>query len=186
MEKLKNNKLLRFIWNLCYWVLVVFTVATLIIVLLQRTSNNSLSVGGFRIFNIVSESMMPVYAIGDVLLSKTTELKDIKVGDDVVYNGEKGSFAGKIVTHRVIKIDNKEGGELVFHTQGVANTEEDPEVSGKQIMGVIVGKVPILSQIAKVAQNLYSFYFVIFIPMAVLICLEVRKGIIRFIKKDEE
>ena len=108
MKKLRENKLLKFIWNFFYWILVIFTLATLLVVVLQRTSNNTVSLGGFRIFNIVSESMMPKYAIGDVLLAKDTNANEIKVGDDVVYNGEKGDFVGKIVTHRVIEIEKGE------------------------------------------------------------------------------
>jgi len=114
LEKLKNNKVLRFIWNVIYWILVVFTVATLLVVLLQRTSNNALSLGGLRIFNIVSESMVPKYEIGDVLLSKSVNSDDIKIGDDVVYNGEKGDVAGKIVTHRVVEIEQGENRGTYF------------------------------------------------------------------------
>ena len=82
---------------------------------------------------------------------------------------------------------NKEKiGGRIFHTQGLANDQEDPTITGNQIMGVIVCKIPILSQIAKVINNLYSFYFVIFIPLAILICLELRKIIIYFFRKDDD
>ena len=185
VNKLKENKALKIILNILYWILVIFTLATLIIVILQRTSNNSLSAGGFRIFNVVTESMMPKYKIGDVLLSRAIDTNNIKVGDDVVYNGEKGEFAGKIVTHRVIDIEIDENGERIFHTQGIANLIEDPEIVGRQIMGVIVGKIPLLSQISIVSSNLYSFYFIIFLPLAVLIGLELRKVLVYFIKKEE-
>lgn len=108
MEKLKNNATLKFIWNFAYWILVIFTLAVLLIVVLQRVSNNSLSLGGFRVFNIVSQSMMPKYNVGDVLLSRAVNTDNITVGDDVVYNGEKADVAGRIVTHRVIKIEKNE------------------------------------------------------------------------------
>lgn len=186
MEKIKENKAVKIILNLLYFLLVLLTLATLIVVILQRVSNNTLSLGGFRIFNVVSESMKPKYNIGDVLLSKTVNIEEIKVGDDVVYNGEKGDFTGKIVTHRVIEIETLENGEKIFHTQGIANDTEDPEISARQIMGTVIGKVPVLSQIAKMATNLYSFYFIIFIPMAILIGLELRKIVVNFMNKNEK
>ena len=187
MEKLKNNRVLKVIWNICYTLLFILTVATLLVVLLQRFSNNSLSLGGFKIFNVVSESMAPKYVIGDVLLSKTVPIDDIKIGDDIVYNGEKGDFAGKIVTHRVIEIEPAEAEkERVFHTQGIANDTEDPTITDRQIMGTIVCKIPILSQISKVGSNIYALYFLIFVPMTILICLELRKVILHFVRKKDE
>ena len=185
MEKLKNNKLLKFIWNTVYWLIVILTAATLLVVILQRTSNNTLSLGGFRIFNVSSRSMEPKYYIGDVLLSKSVNMDEIKVGDDVVYNGEKGDFAGKIVTHRVINIEFEENGQKIFHTQGIANEIEDPAITGKQIIGIAIGAIPVLSQITKVINNLYSFYFIIFVPMAILLCLELRKIVVYFFRKKD-
>ena len=137
-------------------------------------SNNSLSLGGFRIFNIVTGSMLPKYEVGDVLVSKTIEPSEIKVGDDVVYQGREGTFAGKIVTHQVIDIE-EENGVYKFHTKGIANQEEDPIVSQEQISGKIIYKVQSLSYISKIVNNLYSMYFVIFIPMAVLVFIEIRR-----------
>lgn len=74
-------------------------------------------------------------------------------------------------------------GERIFHTQGIANSDEDPPITGKQIIGVIVCKVPILSQIAKLNNNVYTFYFVIFVPMVILIFTEIRRIIKHFTKK---
>ena len=77
-------------------------------------------------------------------------------------------------------------GKNIFHTQGIANAEPDPPITESQIIGTIMFKIPVLSHIAKVMHNLYSFYFIIFLPMVVLICLELRKIIVHFVKKDED
>ena len=39
----------------------------LIIVVMQRTTNNSLALGGFRMFSVATGSMVPVYNVGDIL-----------------------------------------------------------------------------------------------------------------------
>lgn len=173
-KKLKENKILRGISNVLYALLVILVVLILITVILQRVSNNTLSLGGFRIFNIVTGSMIPKYEVGDVLISKTINPSEIKIGDDIVYQGKEGTFAGKIVTHQVIDIES-ENGIYKFHTKGLANDEEDPIVSQEQVSGKIIYKVKSLSYISQLIRNLYSFYFIIFIPMAILIFIEIRR-----------
>ena len=176
--------MLKVLYKIGYWVLVVIVSLILIAVILQRVSNNTISLGGFRIFNVITASMEPKYVVGDVLLSKTVEAEEIEVGDDVVYLGEKGEFRDRIVTHQVIEIE-KEDNKYIFHTKGLANEEKDPPILANQIYGVIIAKVPVLSQITKVINNLYSFYFVIFVPMVLLIFIQVRRMIINT-KEDKQ
>ena len=166
---------LKIIGNILYYMLVVLVLLILLVVLLQRFTHNNASIGGIRIFNIVTESMVPEYKVGDILISKSIDPSKIEIGDDVVYMGEVGSFQGKIITHRVIDIE-KDGDNYKFHTKGIANEYEDPAVvSEDQIYGTIIYKTHILSFISKIINNLYGFYFLIFIPLAVLIIVKIVK-----------
>lgn len=184
-EKIKNNKVLKLIYNIAYTILVIITLLILVAVILQRVSNNTLALGGFRIFNVATGSMIPKYQVGDILISKTINPSDVKVEDDIVYAGMKGDFAGKIITHQVIQIDKNEG-NLVFHTKGIANDTEDPTIEGNQILGKVLYRTVILSYISKLINNLYSFYFVVFIPIALLLFIEIRKTIISLREAKEE
>ena len=83
VNKLKNNKALKIIGSILYYMLVLLIIAVLAVVLLQRVSKNTITIGGIRIFNIVSESMVPKYEIGDVLIAKSIDPSKLKVGDDV-------------------------------------------------------------------------------------------------------
>lgn len=177
LEKIKENKILRGIYKVLYFLLVIIVLTILLVVVLQRISNNTIALGGVRIFNVVTESMLPKYEVGDVLISKSINTTEIKVGDDIVYKGEQGGFAGKIVTHQVIEIEKSEG-EIRFHTKGLANDEEDPIVSQSQIYGVIIYKIHSLSFISKIMSNMYAFYFIVFVPLVVLIFIEIRKIVI--------
>lgn len=185
LNKIRNNKALKIIGNILYYLLVIFIVLILLVVILQRVTKNNASIGGIRIFNIVTESMVPEYKVGDILISKSTPLDKIKVGDDIVYLGNKDTFTGKVVTHRVIDIEKNEDGTYLFHTKGIANTAEDPVVSGSQIYGVIIYKTVILSFISKIINNLYGFYFLIFTPLTILIVVKIIK-IYQERKYDEE
>lgn len=177
LEKIKENKTLQITGKVLYYLLLVLILAVLLVVIIQRVSNNNISLGGFRIFNIVTESMMPKYKVGDILLSKAIDCSKIKVGDDIVYLGAKDSFQGKIITHQVINIE-EENGVYKFHTKGLANEIEDPIVSQNQVYGIIIYKMRVLSIISKIINNIYGFYFLIFIPMTILLIVKIREIIL--------
>lgn len=186
IKELKENKFLKFLWNFIYVILVILVVLILLVVLLQRFSNNNFALGGFRIFNIVTGSMRPVYEVGDILLAKEVEPSEIKVGDDITYLGKEGDFADKIVTHRVISITPGENGEYKIITQGTANDVSDPEISSSQVKGKIIYKIHSLSFISKIVNNLYSMYFIVFIPIAIIIFINLRNIYRNIFEKDED
>ncbi len=160
---------LKLLGNILYILLFIIVVLMLVIVILQRATNNTVTIGGYRLFSVATGSMVPVYNVGDVLISKEIKPEDIKVGDDITYVGEKNSFKGKTVTHRVISIEKKEDGNYKIITKGVANDEQDPEIDQTQIYGKIIYKIKILSFLDRMLKNMYIFYFVIFIPTALII-----------------
>lgn len=185
INKIRENKMLRAIANTIYYILFVIVILILLVVIIQRVSNNMLSLGGYRIFNIVTGSMMPDYEIGDILISKEIEPSNIEIGDDVVYLGKTASFQGKIVTHRVIE-KNEENGKYTFKTKGIANEEPDPEITGEQVYGKIIYKVHTLSFISKIINNLYAFYFFIFVPLSLIIVKKIIDIIYCLKHKDDE
>ena len=60
--------------------------------MVQRVTNNDFSIGGIRIFTIVTGSMEPKYKIGDVLIAKETEPSKIKIGDAISYLAKKSQL----------------------------------------------------------------------------------------------
>lgn len=184
LKKIKENKILKTIGNVLYTLLFILVVLMLLVVVMQRATNNTIAIGGFRMFSVATGSMIPVYEVGDVLVSKEIDGEDIKVGDDLIYQGKKGSFAGKIVTHRVISIEKKEDGNYKIITQGVANNAADPEIDQTQVYGKVICNVKILGWIGKLVRNVYTFYFILLIPVAVLIVKNVR-NIMNFDKEEE-
>lgn len=185
-EKIKENKFLNFLGNFIYTILVILVVLILLVVALQRFSNNTITLGGFRIFNILTGSMEPEYKVGDILVTKEIDPKEIKIGDDITYLGKEGDFVGKIVTHRVKAVIPEENGDYKFITQGLANGIADPEITASQIQGKVIYKTVILSFISKLVNNLYSMYFVIVVPMAIIIFVNVRRIYLDIVNKDED
>lgn len=186
-KKITENPVLKLINNIIYVILFLIVASVLFVVILQRASNNAIALGGVRVFNIISESMIPKYNIGDVLVVKSIEPQNIKVGDDIAYIGQESTFNQKIVTHQVIKIDY-ENGEYIFHTKGIANTLEDPLVHQNQVFGKVVYKIWILSFISKILSNVYVVFFGIFVPIVVLIFWTILKlkGLVEVEEYEEE
>lgn len=185
INKIKENKFLKTIGNIIYYILFIIVILILLVVIIQRISNNSTSILGYRIFNIVSGSMMPDYEIGDILVSKTISPSEIEIGDDIVYQGQKTGFQGKIVTHRVIE-KTEENGVYTFRTKGTANEEADPTITGNQIYGKIIYKIHTLSFISKIINNMYAFYFLIFIPLSIIIIKKITDIIYCIKHKNDE
>lgn len=187
LKKITKNPVLKLINNIVYVILFLIVASVLFVVILQRASNNAIALGGVRVFNIISESMIPKYNIGDVLVVKSIEPQNIKVGDDIAYIGQESTFNQKIVTHQVIKIDY-ENGEYIFHTKGIANILEDPLVHQNQVFGKVVYKIWILSFISKILSNVYVVFFGIFVPIVVLIFWTILKlkGLVEVEEYEEE
>lgn len=173
---MKNKNIIKIILGIIKSIATFFIVCVFTIIFLQRVSNNSINLAGFSIYTVVTESMYPKYKVYDMILVKSVDTKSIKVHDDVVYKGEKSDFQGKIVTHRVEDI-TEDNGVLTFTTKGINNDIEDPLVNENQIMGKVVHKLLLLSLISKVINNTYGFYFLIFVPLVVVIFLEIMESI---------
>lgn len=173
LKKIKENKALKIIGNILYILLFIVVILMLVVVILQRASSNTISLGGYRIFTVATGSMVPKYEVSDVLVAKEIDPSEIKVGDDIVYLGKEGSFKDKVVTHQVISIEEENGNYKII-TKGIANIEQDPEITQDQVFGKIVYKVKTLSFIGKMISNIYIFYFVIFIPIALIIFKQIK------------
>ena len=154
-------------------VIVWIAVLTLIaIVLTQRISNNTKSALGFRIFTVVTESMVPMYEVGDAILVKDIDASELKVGDVVTYLGEVESFEDRIVTHQIIKINKNEDGTYKIQTKGIANEDPDPEINDSRVYGKVIYKIKTISFLNGIIGNLYGMYFIIVVPMAIMMFYE--------------
>ena len=109
IEKIKSNKVLKISMMIIKAIVSFFVILVISIIFVQRISNNKITLGGYSIYTIITESMAPEYKVYDMVIAKKNDPKTIKIGDDVVYLGKKSDFAGKIVTHRVIDIKTKNG-----------------------------------------------------------------------------
>ena len=180
--KPKVSKVFTILSDILYWVIFIFIVVLLFIVCVQRFSNNELSIGGIRIYNVSTESMASKYAVGDIILAKDVDPSTLRVGDDIAYNGKGDQLEGKIITHEIQSISQNEDNSYTIITKGIENDIEDPAINSSQIKGKIIRKLPILSAISRVASNNFGLFFAIFIPVAVIIFI----NMIRIMNASDE
>lgn len=169
----KNNfNFLSFLFNIVKVVVYAILIIIILFIGIQKLFNNEVSIAGYKMFSVATGSMKPIYDVNDVIITKEVSYNTIKVGDDVTYIGKEGSFKDKVITHRVIGIA-KSGGKYTFQTKGVANTENDPLISEDQVYGIVVYKPVLLSFLSHIINNMYGIYFLIIVPIAFLIFLEI-------------
>ena len=144
-------------YKILKWLFSVVVGIMLVLILVQKFSNNNLAIGGIRIFWVASESMKPEYDIGDIIVTKKVDASDLKVGDNVTYHGEKGQVQDVIVTHKIIS-SRQSDGKYYFITKGTANETPDPEIKYSQIYGKVEYKTVVLSYISKLMNNVYIYY----------------------------
>lgn len=164
--------------------IVVLTVlAFVLIVCLQRFSDNKISFLNYRIFTVVTGSMEPKYKIGDVLIAKEKAPSEIKIGDAISYLASKGEVKNNVITHEVVNITKDENGKYLFHSKGLANLVEDPIVHEEQLFGVVVYKTKLLSFVRKIISTDIGMLLFIIIPILYIIISEM---IATLIEKEEK
>ncbi len=168
------KKTLGAIFGVIKFILWIAIIALLAVVLTQRVTNNEKGFLGIRIFTVVTESMVPKYNVGDAIFVKEVAPEELKVGDDITYLGKVDSFKDKFVTHQIIEIEKKDDGKYKIITKGIANDEKDPEIEDSQVYGRVLYKTKIISYFNGVIGNLYSMYFVVVVPLAIMIFFEFR------------
>ena len=163
---IRKNKVLNIIFKTIYYIFIVFLIAFVLVVCLQRFSNNRISFFKYRMFTVISGSMEPKY----------------KVGDTISYLGMSGDFAGKVITHQVVGINQNQDGKYIFSAKGLKNLVVDPSISEDQLYGVVIYRCPILSFFYKIISTNLGFYLFIIIPLMYIIGYE----IINVLLKKEE
>lgn len=91
---------------------------------------------------------------GDILLVKKVPIETIEVGDVIIFNSTNPTLDEPIVHRVVAKWQNEDSGEYFFKTNGDNNEQPDDEiVSGENVFGVVVFRVPHIGWFLLVVQT---------------------------------
>lgn len=183
MKNKMFKKIFKIVKSIVNVIVVLLVMSFLLIVCLQRFTNNKISFFDYRIFTVVTGSMEPKYKIGDILIAKERDPSEIKVGDAISYVATSNEIKGNVVTHEVVNITKDEDGRYLFHSKGLVNLIEDPVVHEDQLYGVVIYKTKILSFVKKIISTNIGMILFIIIPILYIIVSEM---IAILIEKEEK
>ena len=95
-------------------------------------------------------------------------IEKIEAGDIISYLGEKSSYAGKVITHKVIESPtfSEDDGVYYLTTAGIREgAHADPEIKHTQVLGKLVCVVPLLGWVYNLFTTWYGFLFFILIVL---------------------
>ncbi len=154
-------------YALCLFIAVTLLVA--LPVVFFRISGAELTLGGARLFKIVSGSMEPVYSSGDYVISVERPEEELREGDIIAFVSDEEGILGEIVVHRIVA--RQEGGG--FLTRGDANPVDDYSMVRP---GATVGEVIMKLHLFKLADRLFSgnasFIALIVLPLLFIVANE--------------
>ena len=174
------KKVFKIVFSVVKYLYLFFLIIYLVFIGVHRLSIDK-SILGYRLFTINDNEMSPKYKVNDIIIVKDYDPSKLKVGDNISYLGDCCGQGGMIINHKIIKIED-EANKII--TKGINSKEEDPEIKYKQVIGKIVGKLPIINFIHHIIKNLVGFILVIVIPIVTAIIVLIIETI-KDIKRDK-
>jgi signal peptidase len=145
--------LIKKIWNGVTTALVVIVVALALLLAGARLF-------GLQVYTVLSGSMEPNYHVGSIIYVKDVEPDTLQVGDAISFMISESTVA----THRIIEIlpDEEDPNVIRFRTKGDNNDIPDTNpVHCNNVLGKVVGTVPLLGYVSNFVQNPPGTYITI-------------------------
>ena len=129
----------------CLFFIIILPILIVNLVLIVKTKmypNKIADFLGYRPFIVLSGSMETKINIGDLIIVKEVDSKNIKKGDIIAFKKDK-----IVISHRVVEVHSNDG-VLNFTTKGDNNDVIDKFlVNSNEIQGVFVNKIPGLGNV---------------------------------------
>ncbi len=146
--------------------LVIVLLINISIIIQTKTKPNLVpSVFGYKPFIVLSGSMESQINVGDLVIVKEVDAKNLKTGDIIAFRDSKDI----VTTHRIVDITTKNN-QLCFKTKGDANNAEDNDIV---YSNMVEGKYQ--TKIAKIGNTILFIQkpvgFAIILMSILIICL---------------
>ena len=130
------------------------------------------SLGGVFPMIVLTDSMYPEIAAGDLIICNTVEAEDVKVNDVISFYDPMGNGTS-VVTHRVLEIVSEDG-QLSFRTKGDNNNAEDQMlVPQEKLVGIYRSRIPGLGNVAMFMQTTPGLILCVVCPVLLLVGFDV-------------
>ena len=115
---------------------------------------------GLQVYTVLSGSMEPNYHVGSIIYVQKADPKTLQKGDAISFMISETTVA----THRIIEVlpDENDPNVVRFRTKGDANQMEDNNlVHHKNVLGKVVGTIPLLGYVSDFVQHPPGTYITI-------------------------
>lgn len=126
------------------------------------------SLGGVFPMIVLTDSMYPEIAAGDLIICNTLESEEVQVNDVISFFDPMGSGTS-VVTHRVLEIV-EENGQLSYRTKGDNNNAEDQVlVPQDKLVGIYRSRIPGLGHVAMFMQTTPGLILCVVCPVLLMV-----------------
>ena len=153
---------------LCIILLPILVINLTLIVKSYINTDEVPSLGGVFPMIVLTDSMYPEIAAGDLIICNTAEPDEIQVGDVISFFDPMGSGTS-VVTHRVLEIVEEED-VLSYRTKGDNNNAEDQVlVPQENLVGIYRIRIPGLGNVAMFMQTTPGLILCVVCPVLLLV-----------------
>jgi signal peptidase len=157
--------------NILKIIVTIFLVVVITFIATIGLENSIMSNWGYRTYVILSESMVPKFNMGDLIIVKNSD--EYIVGDVITYTLQLGDV--DTITHRIVEKNKNTAGETIFKTKGDNNKEKDTWVARPDLIkGKVIFSIPILGNAINSIRTLEGVIFLLIIPSTALLTLQAR------------
>lgn len=173
------KKVLNIIEKIVTAIIVAFTVFVMIFTIISfNTVGKDRMLFGYKPYIVLSDSMSGVFDVGDIVVSKQTDVSKLKEGDIISFRSIDPNNYDTVVTHK-IKGETEYEGQKAFVTYGVSTGIEDEySVPADRVIGEYQFRLPKMGYFFQFLKTPMGYFVFIFIPFMLLIGSEA----VRFFK----
>jgi len=177
------KKVLKAVVNVFAWVILIFALLVTILVFSSGRNNGVANLFGYIPLTVESDSMMPTFAQGDLIICKEIDdMMQLKENDVITFwtiiDGKKVKN-----THRIVKVNEFENTRS-FVTRGDANSIDDeiPAYAGDLIGEWTDIRLQGVGKVMDFLRTKTGFFACILIPMVIFFLFELYKFIVVLIE----
>ncbi len=158
---------------LCVILLPILTINCTLLIKGALNTDEIPSIGGIFPMIVLSDSMYPEFAEGDLIFCQQIEADQVQL-EDVISYFDPASKSGSVVTHRVQEITSDAAG-LLFHTKGDFNDSADTTpIPESKLVGVYTGfRIPGAGTVAMFMQTTPGLIVCVALPIVLLVGYDV-------------
>lgn len=125
---------------------------------------------GHRIMKVSSESMLPTFSQGDVLLFSAYDKEGLEEGEIVLFKAPYGAFEGRYITHRVVEAVMTEEGRT-YRTRADAAGLDTWTLTDEDIVGVFEKKMPLVTDVSRYISSSAGMMLVVGLPVILFVAV---------------